>query len=243
MEIQLYQINMDRDVKGLCFMPQEYLERTQAQPKVIDSSIYDLVFEGVVECRTLEDVYRKFNAPLDRDYGGRSMSVSDIVVVKEADGTQTAHFCDSIGFAQVEFDTSRAMTRETALTVVLLEPGKLARVTQIKNSLRDMQRVVGGLIEPCYCFEEEVCLVCHEEGKLIGLPLNRSIYHPETGEMMDIIAGPCFICACGGEDFQSLSPEQQTRYLERFRRPEKFLRKGQEILAIPYTPVKSGLER
>lgn len=243
MDIQLYQINMGRDAQELCFMPQDYLERTQPEPKVIDSSIYDLVYEGSVDCNSLEDVYRLFQTPWNGDYMGRSMSVSDVVVVKGADGTSTAHFCDSIGFVQVEFDPTRAQRREPMMTVVLLEPGKMARVTQIKNTLSEMQRVVGGMIEPYYGFDEQVCLVCNDEGKLMGLPLNRSVYHPETGEMMDIIAGTCFICDCSGEDFGSLSKEQQTRYLERFRRPERFFRKGEEIIAVPYTPVRSEHQR
>lgn len=243
MEIQLYQINLSRDEKEVCFMGQDYLERTQPQPRVIDSSIYDLVFQGEVDCTDLEGVYHMFNHSFPPEYTGRSMSVSDVVVRTGEDGGKTAHFCDAVGFVEVEFDVTKPKVREQELTVVLLEPGKLARVAQIKNTLHHMQRVVGGLIEPYYGFQESVCLVCNEEGKIHGLPLNRGVRDPESGELVEIIAGTCFLCDCSGSDFGSLTPEQQKKYQEMFYRPERFVRQEQEILAIPYMPEKSQPER
>lgn len=46
------------------------------------------------------------------------------------------------------------MSEEKKIKVVLLEPGKLARTAEIDASLAGMQKVVGGLIEPFYPFEE-----------------------------------------------------------------------------------------
>ena len=76
--------------------------------------------------------------------------------------------------------------------------------TEIESSLEAMQRVVQGDIQAIYPFEEEVCMVCNEEGKIDGLPLNRALYD-ENHEIYDIIAGPAFICDCSGESFGSLS--------------------------------------
>ena len=42
------------------------------------------------------------------------------------------------------------MENEKKIKVVLLEPGKLARAVEINASLAEMQKVVGGLIEPFY---------------------------------------------------------------------------------------------
>ena len=108
--------------------------------------------------------------------------------------------------------------------------------------------VVGGYIEACYPFEEQVCIVCNEEGKLNGMPLNRAVYVQGEGEqggreMVDIIAGPCFICDCSGENFGSLSPKQVKEYLDMFRFPERFASLNGEIVAIPYVPARKEQER
>ena len=128
------------------------------------------------------------------------------------------------------------MENEKIIKVVLLEPGKLARTAEIDASLAGMQKIVDGLIEPFYPFEEQVCIVCNEEGKINGLPLNRAIRDADTGEIADIIAGTFFICDCSGESFGSLSKEQQKRYLEKYRLPERFFRIGENIEAVPYRP-------
>ena len=79
------------------------------------------------------------------------------------------------------------------IKVVLLEPGKLARTAEIDASLAGMQKVVGGLIEPFYPFEEQVCIVCNEESKINGMRPNRSVKN-DDGVMVDFIFGPAFIC-------------------------------------------------
>lgn len=121
------------------------------------------------------------------------------------------------------------------IKVVMVEPGKVARIEEIDNSLESMQSIVGGWIEAYYPFEEEVCIVCNDDGKINGMPLNRAIY-TEDQEMMDIIAGPFFVCDCSGEEFDSLNDEQCQCYLEKFRYPEQFFRTSNGIAAIPYHP-------
>jgi hypothetical protein len=80
----------------------ENLERFQGSA-ALRSEIYDKVFEGEVECGTLEEVYQMFNLDHPDGYRGRSLSVSDVVeVVGEEEST--FHFCDSIGFREVDFD-------------------------------------------------------------------------------------------------------------------------------------------
>ena len=72
------------------------------------------------------------------------------------------------------------MTKEGMMRVVLLEPDKLAKSVLIDSSLEGMQKVVGGYIEAFYPFEDpNCCMVLNEEGKLIGLPLNRAVYAPD----------------------------------------------------------------
>lgn len=126
------------------------------------------------------------------------------------------------------------MTNEK-IKVVLLEPGKVARTEEINASLKSMQKIVGGLIECGYYFQEDVCCVVNEEGKIRGLDLNRGVYD-EDGRLVDIIAGTAFICDCSGEDFGSLSDEQAKRYSEQFLLPEKFFKIGSQIRVVPFDP-------
>ena len=84
------------------------------------------------------------------------------------------------------------MENEKKIKVVLLEPGKLARATEIDASLAGMQKTVDGLIEPFYPFEEQVCIVCNEESKINGMRPNRSVKN-DDGVMVDFIFGPAFI--------------------------------------------------
>ncbi len=60
------------------------------------------------------------------------------------------------------------------------------------DSLEAMQQAVGGYIEEYMPFEDDVALICNDEGKMIGMPLNRAI-RDEDGQVVDVIAGPFFI--------------------------------------------------
>ena len=92
------------------------------------------------------------------------------------------------------------------MNVLMVEPGKAPYETEISDGLEAMQAAVGGNIQAVYPYEDLVGLVCNEEGKLEGLPLNRAL-RTEDGEIYDIIAGNFFICGLGEENFCSLSPE------------------------------------
>lgn len=110
------------------------------------------------------------------------------------------------------------------MTVLIVEPGKVPRAAEMENSLEAMQKAVGGLIQAVYPFADPVALVCNEEGKLLGLPLNR-ILRDEAGQIYDVIAGNFFLCAAPpeGEHFDSLTEEQLVYYQALFRTPEFFL--------------------
>jgi len=120
------------------------------------------------------------------------------------------------------------------IKVVVCEPNKLAYATEINASLASYQRIVGGQISAYYPFDELVCIVCNDEGKINGMSLNRAIKH--ENKIIEIMAGPFFICDCSGEDFGSLTDAQQKKYIQLFKFPEMFVRSGNEIKAIPYKP-------
>ena len=185
MKIRIYQINLERDIMRVAFASYDQLEEMTGSPVAIDSSIYDLVYEGEADCQDLEDVFQVFNLHHPLDYGGRSLSVSDIVEVIEAEtdadnNCSLGHpvepgffYCNSFGFKKVSFGSPQ---KDKRIRVVLLEPRKLARTVEIGANLAAMQTVVGGNIEALYPFEETVSLICNEEGKINDLTLNRAVY-------------------------------------------------------------------
>lgn len=146
------------------------------------------------------------------------------------------HILDADNFTEVDFEAKEQVVEK--IKVVLLEPGKLARATGIDASLEGMQKVVGGLIEPVYCFQEPVCCIVNEEGKITGLDLNRGIYD-EKKQLVDIIAGTAFICDCSGEYFGSLTDEQLKKYSKQFKYPEKFFKINDQIKGVPFNPNKN----
>ena len=111
------------------------------------------------------------------------------------------------------------------MKILLIEPGEVPRPAEIPSTLEAMQETVGGSIQAVYPFDEPVALVCNEEGKLYGLPLNRSLRDPDTRTICDIIAGTFFLCAAppDSEHFESLTDAQIERYSERFCAVEYFL--------------------
>lgn len=232
----IYQINMDLDEDGCAFRDSKYLKEVMGVDDP-DSGIYERVYTGEIKGQALEDVFGVLNWDHPDDYRGRSLSVSDVIEVKEGSDVEAGfYFCDNIGFKRVEFDTSRVPDKETEITVVLLEPGKMARITNIDCSLAGVQKAVGGYIEAVYPFEDAACIVCNEEGKLLGLPLNRAIWM--EGQMTDIIAGTCFVCNTEKASFGSLTKEQQAVYLKMFQYPELFMKIDNEIVAQPYRPAR-----
>ena len=113
MKIRIYQINMERDKKGVCFEPLEWLKRTQGQQE-IDSEIYDMVYEADANCQGLEDVYKLLNVDHPDDYTARSLSVSDIVEVIDHTAVSPGfYYCDSVGFKSVSFSPELAMRLST----------------------------------------------------------------------------------------------------------------------------------
>lgn len=118
------------------------------------------------------------------------------------------------------------------MTVLLLCPGKRPEVITIPHTLKQMQQLVGGSIEAIYPFADPVAIICNEEGKLLGLEPNRAIRNPETGELIDILCGTCFICGLGEDDFCSLTQEQIDCYRQMFYHPEIFLWNGSQILVM-----------
>lgn len=121
------------------------------------------------------------------------------------------------------------------LTVIVVEPMKEPYVKEIDPGLHALQAEVGGDIAASYPFDDPVGLVLNDEGKLIGLDLNRSL-RDEHGEIYDIVAGTFLVVGLGPENFASLSPDMIQKYTEQFKRPELFASINGQIVFVPVEP-------
>jgi len=118
------------------------------------------------------------------------------------------------------------------MTVLVVEPQMPPYTKEIDPGLKSLQSEVGGFIEAVYPFEEPVAIICNEEGKLNGEPLNRAL-RDEDGDVYDIIAGRFLIAGLGEEDFCSLSEQHIKQFKEKFKEPEMFARANGRILVLP----------
>ena len=132
------------------------------------------------------------------------------------------------------------LTQAQQLSVLMVEPGKAPYVKKIGKELEDMQREVGGYIQAVYPYSEPVALVCGEEAKLQGLPLNRAL-RDEDGQIYDIVAGNFLIVGLGEEDFCSLDQKNVELFSERFKTPEEFIRMNGKLMVVPIKPKRPSV--
>ena len=117
------------------------------------------------------------------------------------------------------------------MDVLVVEPGYAPYEKSI-NGLDEMQATVGGLIQAIYPYEEQVAIVCNEEGLLHGLEFNRSVPGGYGG-----VVGTFFICGLGEEDFCSLTPEQMEKYRKEYHKAEILIGvRGNEPITIKVEP-------
>ena len=177
MKINIFQIDGDRDKHNIMFLCHDSLEKFQGT-KDIQSEIYDKVFSGEVDGKTLEDVYSMFNTNHPLGYVGRSLSVSDVVQILDGGDEEIGfYYCDSFGFQKVDFDPGKTVdkSRENFITALLIKPGCEPERVEIGRDLRSLQAAVEGDIEQFSCFADDAVIICNEEGKVNGLPLNRAV--------------------------------------------------------------------
>ena len=97
----IYQVSRD-DPQNVRFMNLDWLKSHDIS---IDRSNYDLIYtaplrESSTVPEQLEKLYEQFNLQKPADFHSPSMSVSDIVAIKQ-DGKVSCHYCDSVGFTQI----------------------------------------------------------------------------------------------------------------------------------------------
>lgn len=98
----IYQLRRDPELAELRFMNSQYLREHGLEPAFDHyEAVYSgsLSSDGSTEAR-LDDLYMKFNTAHPQNFTGNSLSVSDIVVLKQQ-GTVSSHYVDSVGFVQL----------------------------------------------------------------------------------------------------------------------------------------------
>ena len=77
------------------------LERLQEKGLAVDPANYEKVYDApLTPGMSLERIFEKFNFDRPEDFKGHSLSVSDVVVLHQ-NGTDTAHYTDSVGFVDI----------------------------------------------------------------------------------------------------------------------------------------------
>ncbi len=98
----IYQLKRDDATADIRFMNYEYLQKKGIDPQYEN---YELVYTGALtqdgsQIEKLEDLYRTFNVEHPQDFTGHSLSLSDIVALKQA-GVVSYHYVDSIGYKEL----------------------------------------------------------------------------------------------------------------------------------------------
>ena len=121
---------------------------------------------------------------------------------------------------------------------LLVEPYKLPKEIEIENTLDNLQSLVDGYIECVYLQNDnDVVLICNDEGKINNMTLNRDIGY-------DIIAGPFLIVGNDYEnaDFKSLTEEQILKYKIKFDK-NSIKQTENKIMSILLNSKKREIER
>lgn len=120
------------------------------------------------------------------------------------------------------------------MLILTVEPEKVPEIKEISGSLKEMQSIVGGCIQALYPFEDEVALICNDEGMLLGRTPNRAL-KDDNGNIYDVICGTFFLCGAPSDSdhFTGLTPEQIEKFEKRFHFPEIFIGTNGSIVCLP----------
>lgn len=102
---KIYQLKKGEEYHNLRFTRWDDMPRFNLS---FDRKNYDEVYGGNIADVTkfpfkegiLEDIFKKFNSDRPEDFKGRSLSVSDVVVLEDKEGS-SAHFVDTVGMVDV----------------------------------------------------------------------------------------------------------------------------------------------
>ena len=176
-----YMVYQLKDTEENHLLRFEALDQLYAAGKTVDPANYELVYAGpLTPGDTLETIYRDLNVNHPEDYHGYSLSMSDVVVLREY-GKDTAHYCDRIGFAEVPqfLNPQQAQEKENPLRTAEMtiedDYGMIDGV--INNGRRDESQGKTSIRERLEAAKKEIAQQKHPEGKRPGRDV------PEQGDL------------------------------------------------------------
>lgn len=197
------------------------------------------------ERMNIEDIRKFYTAGkrvvLYKMEGEPQMDIGLKGTVKMVDDAGQIH-CSWDNGSSLALDPSRdvfdLMPEAEKINVIMCRAGEIAEVAKIEHSLEGLQKAVGGYIEEYFPFQKDpAAIICNENGKLDGLPLNRAVYDKE-GNIMDVICGDFLIVGApyDSTELTDISPKMKKKYLEEFRLPEKFYKAEKGLCGVKYDP-------
>lgn len=97
------------------------------------------------------------------------------------------------------------------MRVLLVRNHQEPQIVNVQHSLEAFQQLVGGMIEVLEPFEDNVVLVCDENGRCSGKPVNRIV-----ADHLDV-CGDFFVCGSGDTDLKDMPEELIFKYASMFR--------------------------
>ena len=134
----------------------------------------------------MEQELQRYGRDIAMDEQGRFTDEGYVRVASERWDRQFNGELDDIPDEYRITGSGEATERDSTIAVLIVEPGKEPYVKEIDSGLESLQHEVGGYIEAIYPYEDPVALVCNEEDKLEGLPLNRAL-RDEDGDIYSFL--------------------------------------------------------
>ena len=123
------------------------------------------------------------------------------------------------------------MEQNREVIAIKVEPLKRAKVIRQSTDLRELEKVVGGIIEFVHPYEEDICIVCNDCGRYQCVP-NRFINVEETG-YYGVIFGSFLILRERKNGFEDLTIDDIKKYLPAIDYFEVFSDKGYYKVKTP----------
>ena len=129
----------------------------------------------------------------------------------------------------------KVLMKANNIKAYFMRAGYQGYFSDIENSLEAKQKYVGGLIQVVSL--DDVDIICNDEGKLMGLPVNRAIVDDDEN-VLDVIVGD-IICLRHDEEgeFRSIL-ENDLQTITKYLRPCKIVGVRDSYTIVALLPEK-----